>query len=135
MNARFLVLAVPVLLFFVAGCAGTPMAIATDSDEQLRNEQTLDLCRAYPMFLDQKGVRAELNRRLAVGDPEWVLIDQHKIYIGMSECALLASWGKPEKTDHDNSLRSGGLLRYVYHGGADLVYVSDAKVTSFQKAN
>jgi len=135
MNARLLVLAAPVLSFFLAGCAGMPMAIATDNDEQLRNEQTLDLCRAYPMLFDQKGVRAELNRRLAVGDPEWVLIDQHRIYIGMSECALLASWGKPEKMDHDNTLRSGGPLRYVYHDGADLVYVGDGKVTSFQKAN
>ena len=77
----------------------------------------------------------QLNRRLAVGDPEWVLIDQHRIYIGMTECALLASWGKPEKMDHDNTLRSGGLLRYIYHDGADLVYVADGKITSFQKAN
>lgn len=137
MKARFLALGALALglPFFLAGCAGSPMAIAQDSDEQLRNEETLNLCRAYPMLFDQKGVRAELTRRLAVGDPEWVLIDQRKIYIGMSECALLASWGKPEQSVSEKALQSGDTLRYVYHDGTDIVHVSGGKIASFEKAS
>jgi hypothetical protein len=135
MKARFLALGALGFPFFLASCAGTPISIAADSIEQLRNEQTVDLCRAYPMLLDRSGVRAELSRRLAVGDAEWVLIDQRKIYIGMSECALLASWGKPEKVGHEDTFRSGELLRYAYHNGADLVYVIDGKIASFETAN
>ena len=134
MKRRFLALGALGFPFFLASCAGSPIAIARDTNEQLRTEQTINLCRAYPMFLDRSGVRAELSRRLAVSDPEWVLIDQRKIYVGMTECALLASWGSPEKQERDTTLR-GENVRYVYHGGADIVYVNDGKVTSFQRAH
>ena len=85
------------LLSFLVACASTPdpiASVATMSSDQLR-EQYIDLlCNAYGRG-HYENVRLELLRREALTPKEWKMVEQHQIGIGMSECGLMASWGRP----------------------------------------
>jgi hypothetical protein len=101
---------------------------------------TPDLCSTYEVFatpmmgIDRrewaKTIKAELNRRGAVAPGEWPLIDQQKIRVGMSECALLASWGSPLGINHTVTA-AGDSAQYVY-GGGNYAYVTNGRVTGMQ---
>lgn len=79
--------------------------------------------------------RAEINRRELIKEVEWTAIDQQKIRIGMSECALLASWGRPTNINTSVSSR-GKSKQYVYRGysaaSTNYVYVKDGIIEAFQ---
>lgn len=79
--------------------------------------------------------RAEISRRGLIKDAEWTLIDQQKIRVGMSECGLLASWGRPS-TINSSVGSFGKSKQYVYRGyfasGTNYVYVKNGVVEAFQ---
>lgn len=71
----------------------------------------------------------ELRRRVALTDNEWALISARKIGVGMSELALLCSWGSAPV---NRTVTAAGIHKqYVYPDGA-LVYVENGRVTGFQ---
>ena len=84
----------------------------------------MDLCETYaelkpqPPFgytdtLKQLAVRDELNRRAAIADSEWPLIDSHQARVGMKECALVASWGHPQNVSHTVT-KTGDSAQYEF---------------------
>lgn len=84
------------LLSSVVACASTSdpvSSVATMSRDQLEQQHIDILCRAYGKG-GYEPVRSELIRRGALTAEEWKLVEQHQIRIGMSECGLVASWGK-----------------------------------------
>lgn len=86
------------------------------------------------MMTDAKSIDnaiAELSSR-GFTNKELKYIRDEKIYIGMSEKALLCSWGKPQRTNTSASAY-GQTIQYVY--GDQYVYVENNKVRSFQNYN
>lgn len=79
---------------------------------------------------------AEMERRSLLSQNEKDLVAKKQIQIGMSLCALYASWGKP---DHENrSVGSWGThIQHVYNAGLryirpTYVYTENGVVTSWQ---
>ncbi len=123
-------------LLFV-GCAGSPAAIATLSAERLRSQDSPSLCNAYHIN-GQARVRQELERRGEINAAEWADIDQHTISIGMSEIAVLCSWGWPGVDGAVNeSVNSYGVSKQLVYRAcrtckARYIYTRNGKVTSWQ---
>jgi hypothetical protein len=83
---------------------------------------------SYPERL--AAIKTELNRRDAVSDEDWPLIDNSKVRIGMSECALLAAWGQPTVINHTMTA-AGESSQYVY-SVSRYAYVANGSVTTLQ---
>ena len=141
---RMRILGTVFLAFTLAACVSY-----TDPDE-LRQSQTMDLCKAYassgpqppfgsfdPIRLD--AIRSELESRQAVSESDWELIDKHKAHIGMQECALVASWGEPKKITHAET-PTGLSAQYVFGScpwddcpkSRQYAYVANGKVIGLQ---
>jgi hypothetical protein len=74
----------------------------------------------------------ELNtciERGSIPASEVALVRAQKIQLGMSEAALLCSWGRPERVNR--SVGSWGEHKQYIYSGAN-VYVENGKVTSWQ---
>jgi hypothetical protein len=113
----------------LAACeAHTPGAIVFDSDAALRQEDALQLCLTYHLAGQQR-IREELNRRQALSVEEWALVDAKRIGIGMSRCALLASWGIPEGTRRQVTA-AGQSLQYIYPGRR--IYLENDRIAAFK---
>jgi hypothetical protein len=87
-----------------------------------------DLCVAFSIH-HYGAARAELETRSAFDAGTWALINEKKIAVGMSEAALLCSWGRGR---HVNRIVTLGHVskQYVYRSA--LVYVDNGTVTGFQ---
>jgi len=101
-----------VLVMGVAGCAGSPARLAMMSPDELAAVRLPDLCNAYSS-VGGSDVEAEILRRQAITDDEWELVRAKKIAVGMSTCALLASWGAPS-TINTSASRAGERQQWVY---------------------
>lgn len=132
----------PIVLIIAAlltGCASTNPA-ATQPVSSLDDDT---LCAAYhhksvgllngesaikerqPEFVE------EIDRRGLI--PDWGIVDQNKIRVGMTRCEALASWGKPSKI---NRASYGDQWVYCRSGGAhcytkQYLYVRQGRVTSW----
>ncbi len=121
----------------MAGCAGSPLQLSrmdriqlsTVSNGQLINALGTNICRNELMF-------EEARSRELLTDDEIQLIKEEKIRIGMSETALIASWGYPNKINR--SVGSYGVDkqfvygRYSRYSSPTYVYVENGKVISWQ---
>jgi hypothetical protein len=126
------------LTFVMAGCMpNSPLHVAAMGEDQLKEVPLHQLCNAYKMHRAEK-VKAELIRRGDIADDEWDLIEARKIRIGMSQPALLASWGTPGIWGRVNrSVGSyGEHIQWVYRScdrcSATYVYTENGIVTSWQ---
>ena len=120
----------------LSGCAATMVNM-----NNLKNEDSLRLCAAYGhMYTTQsqkEKIADELNRRNAITSKEWYLINANKISIGMSRCALYASWGAPWKTNKSVG-GWGEHIQHVYgmpsqYSSSNYVYTRNGRVSSWQK--
>jgi hypothetical protein len=81
--------------------------------------------------------RAEIERRNLIPNNEWGLVEDKQVRIGMSVCALRASWG-PGKENTITS-RYGSSIQHVYrlswcHGcKVQYVYTENGVVTAIQE--
>lgn len=57
-------------------------------------------------------------------------IEERKIFIGMSEYALIASWGHPDKINR-SAWEGGSSNQYVYRNSGKYVYVENNKITGW----
>ena len=125
------------VLLLLVGCAGSPARLAMMSPDELKAESSLNLCNAYDNNGSEK-IIAELKRRGEISDEEWGLIEQKKIRIGMSELALVCSWGGPGLygSVNESVSRWGVHKQWVYRAcsscGAQYVYTENGKVTSWK---
>lgn len=107
------------------------------SATELRTVKSESLCSSYAL---KKGprVRAELERRADISAEDWRLIESKSVSIGMTELALLCSWGYPPiGGDINESVGSWGVHRqWVYRActgcKAQYVYTENGKVASWQ---
>ena len=122
----------------VAGCAGSPLQLVSMTPEELRSQNVFDLCNAYNFDADNE-IRIELERRGALTQDEWSLVDQETIQAGMSELALICLRGGPVPGFGTVNVSTGSWgvhKQYVYEdafGGRFYVYVENGKVTSWQR--
>lgn len=119
----------------LSGCALSPAYMAASSDSQI--------CERYGVF-SRNGMfgeyttqyRAEMERRNLLSPHEKELVAKKQIQIGMSLCALYASWGTPDR--QNRSVGSWGVrIQHVYNAGLryirpTYVYTENGYVTSWQ---
>jgi hypothetical protein len=119
----------------LSGCATSP--------ESMAHRSNLDICQSYGVFSASplwaaraQSHRDELIRRKALTNEEWTIVQQRSIRIGMSQCALYASWGRPDRSNR--SVAAGGVvIQHVYNAGyrhirPRYVYTRDGTVTGWQ---
>ena len=132
-----LLITIFVVAILMIGCAGSPFQLAKMDRVQLSSVPDDQLIRA----LRNKVYRTDLmfeeaKSRGLFTDDEIRLIKEKKIRIGMSEEALIASWGRPRKINR--SVGSYGVHKqYVYgsyskYSSPAYVYVDNGKVSSWQ---
>lgn len=93
-----------------------------------RHMTNTELCLTY-YGNEEKEARRELSRRHALTQSEWSLIDHKQIQIGMSEVAMLCSWGS---TEVNRTVTAAIEYKQYVYPGSTYVYVENGKVVSFQ---
>ena len=113
-----------IVVGLLVGCAESPIRIGMMDAEDLVQVATASLCFDYSTFHrhDAK-IRPELERRIIFTSREWKAIEQHRIFIGMSESAFGCSWPPPDVFDLDSAFVSkegpwGVRVVYEYGLGA-----------------
>ena len=128
------------LSLLLTGCAAqSSFRLSMMSPEELMDEtiNELNLCHSYSRNNSDK-IKTELLRRDSITRNDWALISQKKIQRGMSELALVCSWGAPGLYGSRNqSVGSWGVhTQWVYRScdicSAKYVYTENGKVTSWQ---
>jgi len=121
----------------LAGCAGSALQLSGMDAEELRTVSTDDLISAIgtKSFRTEAMLTEAMRRKLFTYD-ELSLVRKRQITVGISETALLASWGPPAQVNRSVSAY-GVNKQYVYgayteYGSPKFVYVDDGKVTSWQ---
>ena len=84
-----------VVVLVASSCAGSPASVSLLSQQELKQESAENLCNAWALF-GRGQVRKELERRGAITPAEWRLIEEEKVQPGMSELAVICSWGYPD---------------------------------------
>lgn len=125
----------------LSGCAG----VSSMSQAELSRYSTTELCAAYGGVYgggwtnsNPDNVRHAIRRKDDIEQAEWSAIYKKQVFVGMSEAALLCSWGTPNFYGGVNQTRTSSVNRkqYVYRAcsscGANYVYVENGKVTGIQ---
>ena len=122
------------MLSFWVGCTSeNPLQLATMNEKQLQDVSTKSLVNYYGIYRTDDKVKAEIVRRGIFNDKDWAIINKQQIKVGMSEYALIASWGDPEKVK--TTANTFGETKQFYYGRSNdvLVNLRDGKVTSWQE--
>jgi hypothetical protein len=125
------------LMAFFYGCAGSPIQLSSMNEEELKSQDVFALCNAFNFNRDAE-VKNELQRRGALTDEEWGLVESETIAVGMSELALICLRGAIVPGYGTVNVTSGSWgtqKQYVYVsalGGRSYVYVENGKVRSWQ---
>jgi len=132
------------------GLLGLAACVSITSDpEDLKQRSTLDLCESYASYAPQppfghfdmaerQEIKAELERRAAITDTEWSLIDRHEAKVGMHECALIASWGHPQEIQHTETEKTStahytfGKCPWDFCRSTQHAYVAQGQIVSLQ---
>jgi len=104
------------LVFMLAGCAGSIVHYKLMSEEKLLALPTAELCYAYHHTRKDK-IRPELERRGVIPENEWELIEKNKIAVGMTAFGMFCSWGAPspiEGTANVTTTAEGTRVQWVY---------------------
>jgi len=124
-------------LFFGAmlvGCAVNPQHVSTAPD--------LEICQSYGVYSrgawssHAESYKQEIERRKLLSQDDWDTVAQRKIKRGMSQCAMYASWGRPDR--ENRSVGSWGThIQHIFNSGytyikPTYVYTENGKVTSWQ---
>lgn len=134
MTRHIFIIVIVIALF---GCAGSPARISMMSAEELKKVSSHDLCFAYESNGSEKA-ETELKRRGEITSDEWRLIKQRKIKRGMSELALVCSWGGVGLYGAINKSvgawgeRKQWVFRPCRACGANYVYTRNGVVDSWQ---
>lgn len=88
------------IILGASGCAGSVSQLSGADAGDLQRAELFDLCFTYVVWQRQhSGIREELQRREVFSTKEWKAIDAQRIFLGMSESALLCSWGRTYEDD------------------------------------
>lgn len=90
----------------VSGCA------TAYTPDRLRTQNTKELCEIY--YRNQlQSAREELIRRNEFDHHDWKSIDRKTVTPGMTETAVICSWGKPKRTS-STSTTYGTSKTFMY---------------------
>jgi hypothetical protein len=123
------------LAMIATGCAMSPQRVSKMDDRKLCNEyhavrDEWTLKKNLPL------IRSEIESRNLVKPDEWDIIDQKKVRLGMSICALRASWGAAK--ENSTLTRYGSRIQHVYRlswchrCNVQYVYTENGVVTAIQ---
>ena len=132
MKALLSLLASLLLALSLMGCAhlvGLPFKIAFLSEAEVAQLSVQDLCKGREFF--PKTVENALRGKRVFSRLELEMIMKNKIHLGMSEEALLCSWGLPD--DLNISVRERGDQREYVYEPDQYVYVEDGKVVGWKQ--
>jgi hypothetical protein len=97
--------------------------------QHVSERSNTELCGEY-YDNHYRAAREELRRRKALTAEEWQLVERGQIRIGVSELALVCSFGRAPA--NRTVTAAGARKQYVYGDGETLVYVEDGRVVAFQ---
>ncbi|HAF00409.1 MAG TPA: hypothetical protein DCG63_03855 [Methylophilaceae bacterium] len=125
-----------IMMLFMAGCTTmTPEKFALKTDDEV--------CRASGYLRNILGGKKlaepwmrELEKRNLLTEREIAAVNNKEIFIGMTECALYASWGSPKRTNRSVS-HDGINIQNIYgdyskYSKPTYVYTRNGVVTSWQ---
>lgn len=123
------------LVLFISACAVSPAQVERETDNELcLNHGTYAQSAMFAGAAEN--YRREIEHRKLMTPEEWDLASRKTIRIGMSRCAMYASWGKPDR--ENRSVGSfGEHIQHVYNSGyryirPKYVYTRNGKVSSWQ---
>jgi len=116
----------------LSACAGSPAHITSLSDSDLATQKPADLCNAFAHTKSNR-LKYELNNRQLFTANEWILINNKRVRVGMSELAVICARGYPTKINNTVT-EQGAVKQYIYRGysKSQYIYISKGKVTAFQ---
>ena|ERR1700733_9695855 len=129
-----------IILFALLAAVLAACVDITDRD-QIKNMPTDQLCEDYYFGrhpstgtstdwpTKQKDIKKELDKRQAVMPGDWALIDQGRLQVGVSECALKAAWGYPLQISH--AVTPNGESTHYTYTLTRTADVMNGKVTGF----
>lgn len=130
MNRPALLIACATML---AGCAAPQRNPAALTETEL--------CKSFGAHTElgwresAEAMRVEIVHRNLIPEPEWEIVRGHKIRVGMTKCAMYASWGRPDRENRTVSA-GGESIQHVYRASrysrGQYVYTRNGVVTSFQ---
>jgi hypothetical protein len=97
-------------------------------EQGARRLSEYELCKEYH-DVGSPAAKREIIRRKLLTPNEWKLVQSHWIRIGMSETALICSWGSSTETNR-TVLANSVHEQYVYDG--TYVYVENGKIVAYQ---
>lgn len=128
MSRRVALLLAPSLLFACAAIID-PSRVPSLSDDalcagyhQAREFGSAELVNAYA---------TEIKTRNLISEREWGIVYSNRVAMGISKCALYASWGYP--TRENRSVGSWGIHTQHVYGSRQYVYTKNGSVTSWQQ--
>jgi hypothetical protein len=127
-----------VMVGLLAGCAGMGGSAVQLTDEEIPSASSRDLCLAWK-HRPSDALRAELQQRDLFSRFEWTMIEGSQIQSGMSELAVLCSWGEPERVVVRESSPDGDpvALEWAYNTcpvcNEFRVYLRDGEVERWER--
>lgn len=124
------------LAVLISGCAAMPPERAASYSNDLLCYHYHDARGNSALQKNVPVLRTEIDKRGLISPDEWELVNQKKIKLGMSECALVASWGSGKINKYTNS--HGQFNQHVYRldwcrrCNVQYVYTQNGRVTSWQ---
>ena len=117
-----------VLIALLAGCAGSPRAIKTESAQEIQKNDFMEVCFAYT-FHQTETIANELVRR-GISERDLPNIATRSVRIGMSERAAVCSWGRYERVN--TTTTANGTRKQFVYGSGRYLYTTNGRVTAFQ---
>jgi hypothetical protein len=134
------------LLPLLIGCSSySYLKVTRMSPAQLREVADAELCNAYAQThaeprTKQAPIRAEMEARGLLSAAEWQTVAAKRLQVGMSELALIAAWGFPERISiavAGPDEGPGQHKQFIYErrtaSGSVSVYVDDRLVTGWRE--
>ena len=123
------------LALMLASCAISPQRVSSLTDRTLcirynESRENSFLRKNEPVY------RAEIERRNLIKQDEWALIEKKEARLGMSVCALRASWGPGKEnvttTRYGQSIQHVYRLSWCHRCNVKYVYTENGVVTAIQ---
>lgn len=124
---------VTLLIGILAGCA-EPADLSGLNEDDLREVSNQELCEAYH-YGRADNVRNEINRRQLIREPRWNQVDAQKIGPGMTECAVLAALGTPDRTEALTDRDKNRVLIYHRENRTLRIHFKENRACKIEKKN
>jgi hypothetical protein len=132
------------IVVYLAGCSNPysnyvkPEVVHQFDMQKLRAIDKYVLCQDYYTMNKQEQLTSISKKQFqtvlkenGLTDKELEMINERKIFIGMSQCGLYASWGKPTK-ENKSVNRWSIRIQHIYGYNRNYVYTENGLITSWQ---